>query len=161
MGLVTLPLFLWSQDSEHYETLASALVIYTNAQEQGDFEKLLTLTHPAIIQVGGGKDMIKQELESEKVMYNQLNLRLVNINTKDATKIVPAGDEWHALVPYSVEYDQSGNIYKEENFYLAASQDQGESWYFVDFKKYDPESIKLFIPNYNERLNIFLKTATH
>lgn len=152
---------LSAQKGDNYKILETYVETYTTAVKKGDLTKITALTHPAIIEMGGGQEFMLNELSAEHEMYNSLNLRLLNITTKSTSKIIDAGDELHAVVPYVIDYQNGEEQYKEENFYLAASLDSGVTWYFVDYKKYDAESIKLFLPNYNERLNIFLSSTQH
>lgn len=158
---ILLSISSFAQKSEDYVTLQSYVDLYTQAIKESNFEKIAMMTHPNIVKMGGGQEFMVNELSSENEMYNGLNLRLLNIKTNSTSKIISAGEELHAIVPYIIEYQNGEESYEEENFFLAASLDNGTSWYFVDYKKYDPESIKVFLPNYNERLNIFLKSSKH
>ncbi len=138
-------------------TLDSFANIYISAVEDNDIETMLTLTHPDVIAVSGGETYAKQDLLRDADDYNRLKLRLTSIKTKISSKIIESGEELHALVPYQKIYDSEGLRHEEDNFYLAASLDQGESWTFLDLRKHTVESIPVFVPAYNGRLNIFLK----
>jgi len=52
---------------------------------------------------------------------------------------------------------QEYNRMQLRNYYLAASLDGGETWTFLDLRKHDAQSIPLFVPAYDGRLNIFLE----
>lgn len=146
-----------AQDNSAYTKLDSCMAIYVEAIKTSDIDILTKLTHPNVVKMGGGYDYAYSAHLEDKQMYNQMQLRLSTMFTKGESKIIEAGEELHALVPYVKEFVKlDGSSYNEENFYLAASQDQGMSWTFVDMKKYDSESIKFFVPNYNGRLDVFL-----
>lgn len=154
LGFIT---FLSAQDNFSYSKLDSCMAVYVDAIKSSDIDVLTKMTHPNVVKLGGGYDYAHSALLEDEQMYNQMQLRMTSIFTKGESKIIQAGDEMHALVPYVKEFiTLDGDNYKEENFYLAASQDQGMSWTFVDMKKYDSESIKFFVPNYNGRLDVFL-----
>ena len=137
--------------------LDSFSTVYTHSLQQGDFDQLLSLTHPGVIKLSGGMDYARQDLERDAQEYNRMQLRLTSIETKTSSKIIESGDELHAIVPYEKLYENEGIKHEESNYYLAASIDNGETWTFLDLRKYDIESIKLFIPAYDGRLDVFLE----
>ena len=131
--------------------------IYITALEQENFDLLISLTHPDVVKIAGGIEYARQDLARDATEYNRMQLRLTSIETKTSSKIIEAGDELHAIVPYEKHYENNGLKHEERNYYLAASIDGGTTWTFLDLRKHDTESIQLFIPAYDGRLNIFLE----
>ncbi len=131
--------------------------VYATALEQEDFDLLISLTHPDVISIAGGLEYAKQDLMRDAQEYNRMQLRLTSVETKISSKIIEAGDELHAIVPYEKLYENQGLKHEERNYYLAASLDGGETWTFLDLRKHDAQSIPLFVPAYDGRLNIFLE----
>lgn len=144
-----------AQDDE--ARLDSFSRVYTSALEQEDFDLLISLTHPDVINIAGGLEYAKQDLMRDAQEYNRMQLRLTSVETKISSKIIEAGEELHAIVPYEKLYENEGLKHEESNYYLAASLDGGETWTFLDLRKHDTQSIPLFIPAYDGRLNIFLE----
>lgn len=155
LKLIVVSTLLYGQTIE--ASLDSFSQVYISAVQDGDFDALVNMTHPDVIKTSGGTDYAKQDLVRDADDYNRLKLRLTSIQTKTSSKIIEAGTELHALVPYKKVYDSDGLTHEEENYYLAASLDNGASWTFLDLRKHDIESIPVFIPAYNGRLNLFLE----
>lgn len=148
---------LWAQSETMYTKLDSCMLVYRDAVLSEDIDQLIALTHPNIIKLAGGQEFVHNSFLEDTKMYHEMQLRLDKMQTKGESKIIKSGEELHALVPYVKEFiTVDGSNYKEENFYLAASVDMGMTWTFVDMKKYDSESIRVFVPEYNGRLDIFL-----
>jgi len=122
---------------------------------------LVDMAHPNIIEVGGGPYYYIETLSDEYNMYSKQGLSLKNLIIKKASKVVKTDADLQAMVPYIRTFDADSGPITEDGFFLIVSQDGGKSWYFTDMKKYDAESIKLFIPNYNERLNIYINSVSH
>jgi hypothetical protein len=146
----------FGQNTEQVKVSDLSLKSYLSAVISSDYPRVASMTHPRIVDLAGGEDFLISQMEEEKKMYNDMNLRLINITTGATSPIVAAGPELHALIPYTAEYDNGGSVYIEKNYYLASSLDGGSLWYFLDFKKYDVESIKAFLPEYNSRLDAYL-----
>ena len=115
------------------------------ALEQEDFDLLISLTHPDVINIAGGLEYAKQDLMRDAQEYNRMQLRLTSVETKISSKIIEAGEELHAIVPYEKLYENEGLKHEESNYYLAASLDGGETWTFLDLRKHDTQSIPLFL----------------
>lgn len=131
--------------------------VYADALKQENFDVLITLTHPDVVSIAGGIEYARQDLVRDANEYNRMKLRLTSVETKTSSKIIKAGEELHAIVPYEKLYENEGLKHEEKNYYLAASVDNGQTWTFLDLRKHDIESIPLFIPAYDGRLNIFLE----
>jgi hypothetical protein len=149
------------QNTEQIKVSDISLKSYLAAVISSDYPIIASMTHPRIVEMAGGVAFLISQMDEEKKMYNDMNLRLINITTDTTSPIVAAGPELHALIPYTAEYDQGGSVYNEKNYFLASSLDGGKSWYFLDFKKYDVESIKAFLPEYNSKLDIYLNEDSH
>lgn len=143
------------QSAEKVSISDQSLNKYVEAIISGDYSTTTAMTHPRVVELAGGEKFFISQVAEEQKMYNGINLRLLNIVTDQPSPIVEAGQELHALIPYTAEYDNGGNLYHEKNYFLAASLDGGIVWYFLDFKKYDVESIKVFLPDYNSSLDTF------
>lgn len=136
--------------------LKADLAQYIGAYTSGDSKAMASLIHPVVSDMAGGQDIIASQLEEEKNMYHQLNLRLVDMSTGIPSPVVTAGAEWHLVIPYKASYESAGSLYDESGYFLAASQDEGQSWYFLDLKQYSTESLKTFLPYYNEALEQYM-----
>ncbi len=126
-----------------------------------DLWVLVNLAHPNIVALGGGASHYLDDLTSEYNMYEANDMELKDLTIKQTSKIISANGNLQAMVPYIRSWLVDGQVIQEKHFFLVTSQDKGVSWNFTDMNKYDSRSIKLFIPNYNERLNIYINSINH
>lgn len=142
-------------------SIRASFKIYKEAIKNVDRATLVKMEHPNIVKMGGGPSFYFDELTQDFNQYSAEGLKLNDLRIKESSKVVKAENDFQAMVPYIRSLERGSEIIKEENFFLATSQDGGKQWYFTDMKKYSTESIKTFIPNYNDRLNIFINSISH
>lgn len=154
--------FVGLQAQENYdESIKSSFAEYKKALLNIDRTTLAKMEHPNIIKMGGGSAYYIDDLTEEYNMYSSAGLEIKDINIKESSKVIQAEADLQAMVPYVRSLHNGTEIVNEQNFFLVTSMDEGKSWFFTDMKKYSAESIKVFIPNYNERLNIYINSIAH
>jgi len=107
--------------------------------------------------MGGGEIYMVEDIERDINTYEGIGVKVIDLKSKQPSVILTAGEELHAMLPVEFITETPTDTTSKTSYFLAASQDDGKSWFFVDMRKQDQESIKVFLPNYNERLNFFLK----
>lgn len=153
---------VWSLTGQDYKaSINDAFIRYKEAFLSDDLQSLLAMAHPEIVKKGGGSAYYIEELVAEINMYRSGGLELVDIQLHDIPKVIDTEKNIQAIVPYTRHLKKGDEHLKEQNFFLAISNDRGKQWFFTDLNKYDLNSIKLFIPNYNERLNIYVTSISH
>ena len=158
LGFTLLLCFLnVSAQSEQVRRMQVGFEKYKSALIDKDYETLISLSHPRIVEMGGGKVYMIDDVKKDINMYEAIGVTLVDIQSKLPSSIIKAGDELHAMLPVERILKTPLDTTREANYFLATSPNGGASWYFVDMKKQDAESIKFFLPNYDSRLNVYLK----
>jgi len=143
----------------HDQKIKESFSDYKSFYLSVDRTALLNYVHPHIIQVSGGPDFVLEDLTLDYNMYASSGLVVKNITLKQGSKVIQVGEELQAMFPYERQLMKAKEELVEKGFFLVVSQDKGETWTFTDMKKYDEESIKIFVPNYNERFNIYLNSS--
>jgi len=134
---------------------------YKKAYFSVDRSKLVDMSHPNIVAMGGGRSYMMEAFTQDYNMYSAQGLKLVDLNINKSSKVLKVDNDLQAMLPYVRSLDNGESIISEEGFFLIISQDTGQTWSFTDMLKYDGDSIKDFIPNYDERLNIYLESINH
>lgn len=144
---------LLAQNDYSTSILASA---EKNAQafKEKNYSNLVEYMHPNIISMGGGKDLMASVVESQLNAFAEQNIEVTNITFGSPADIVKAGEELHCIVSQNTEMSMNGQTFSQDTNLLAASLDNGETWKFIDLAQYDKESLKIFIPNFNDSLVI-------
>jgi len=127
---------------------------YANAIIDKDIAGIINYMHPNIVKMGGGDEFMKTQIEQQVNVYSDQNISLTNIVFDKPGEIVKAGSELHCVIQQTQILKMGEKDFENKGNLLAVSLDQGESWKFVDLAQYDTESLKLFLPNFNEALKI-------
>ena len=150
LGFLTINLNAQSQ----VENMIRDVKSFNKAFLDNDFEKLITLTIPSIVELAGGVDeMIKISKEQNETMTSA-GMKYVSIDPNKPSKIMFGGSDLHAILSQEVITEIGKDRYKKTGYYLASSNDEGLTWTFVDLEPYDSESIKTFVPSFSGELEI-------
>lgn len=149
---------LHSQDV-HNSNIKKAFQQYKSLYLTADKTALLEYTHPSIIQISGGEEYVIEDMTIDYNMYISSGLVITDLVLKQGSKVIQVGDDLQAMYPYERHLKKAKKELVENGFFLVVSTDDGGSWSFTDMKKHDRESIKIFVPNYNERFNIYLNSS--
>ena len=147
---------LYGQSDLREDNLIRDFNSYSKALINGDYDKVMSLIHPSLVEMSGGSLHVIADLRTDRDMYKQSGMSLITLNPKLPSKIITAGHELHVMLPCEEIFVDSGKEYRAQNFFLAASADNGATWTFIDMKKQDEQSIKIFLPHYDDRLNVYL-----
>jgi len=139
-----------SAQNEHAEVISKTLNSYQKALLGKDYDTASGMIHPRIVEMAGGHDLYQKIMKDE---FNQGG-KLIDFNTLEPSPITIADEEMHCIVPQEVTMKFGETTFKGVEHLLAASIDKGNSWYFVDLKTFDKESLKVFIPYFNDDLVI-------
>lgn len=108
--------------------------------------------HPQIITMAGGDSLYKLLLVEESSSFMQDGVKYLKAEFKSPGKTVQAGEELHCTIERKLFIDFKGAKAEEATTLLAISSDDGESWSFVDLNRHDETSIKIFFPDFNDKL---------
>jgi len=119
-----------------------------------DFKTFTAMNVPSIVEMAGGADvMMKISKEQYETMVSA-GMKFVSISPNKPSKIMLAGEDLHAILPQQVVTKIGDNEYSKISYYLASSNDEGNTWTFVDLEPYDVESIKVYVPSFTGELEI-------
>lgn len=159
--LITLFIFTIAYVGHSQNDYSTQILAAANESAEATKEKnidgLLQYVHPNIISLGGGESLMKSVLESQFDAFVAQDILIESITYGDPSEIVMAGEEMHCILPQKTTMSLNGQPFDQETNLLAASLDKGETWKFIDLSQYDRESLKIFIPNFNEDLKIPIK----
>lgn len=127
---------------------------YNKAYLDKDFKKFVDLTVPSIVELAGGAEIMTDVSKEQYNTMVSIGMKFVSISPNKPGKIMLAGDDLHAILPQRVVTKFGDDEYAKTAYYLASSNDDGETWTFVDLEPYDAESIKIFVPSFTGELDI-------
>lgn len=142
---------------EYIKEINASWAMYKTAVLSNDYVKITALSHPMVVEKSGGENYFIDDLLMDQGMFKSQGLKIKDLKSKNPSTVIQAGDELHAMMAYDRVLETASHEIVEHQFMLAASQDEGKTWTFFDLSKQNEESIKIYLPHYDERLNVYLK----
>ncbi len=143
-----------SAQNMYEEAIGESLHNFQQALLVKDFKTAASHLHPGVVEKGGGTELYADILEAEMDSYLKSGIKIMDISSGKPGSPVAAGGEIHCIIPQEVTMLFGEKYFKGIEHLLAASMDEGKTWYFVDLKTFDAPSLKEFIPNFNDALEI-------
>lgn len=115
--------------------------IYLDAKEKNTILMLVAKTHPSYVKYAKSKgdDYFKttfQEHGLEELIY--IDPRIIQVESKD--------DKIHVLYEIDKEYIKNGENHHDTAKFFAISEDDGLTWYYLNYAVYTNHKICLDIP---------------
>ena len=135
------------------QNLLQQLDQFSRAIMANDFDRMIELTPSKIIKNAGGAFYKKEEFRNDKEIRDSQNIEYLDYSISDKTPDILKGATWQAIseITFTASFSEA-----RFNYFvpvLAISEDEGINWKFVNLEKHDEESIKIFMPEYNDKLS--------
>ncbi|MEE9372801.1 MAG: hypothetical protein V3V00_07075 [Saprospiraceae bacterium] len=138
------------------EGLHNSSTEYLTAFVKKDWDKYMSYSHPNIIEMAGGKEVLMKVAEETVAMYQSIGFKLESGKVIGDIETVDSSEGIQAIIPASLEMSSEGQENTQSPLKLfAISSDGGENWIFVDLSRYDPSTITRFVPEFSEDLKKF------
>ncbi|HYV34402.1 MAG TPA: hypothetical protein VE988_01785 [Gemmataceae bacterium] len=124
-----------------------------NALVKEDYAKVIDLTYPKVIELGGGREKMIGALKASMSDLKTKGFALMSNKVDDPSEPVAAGDELFIVVTYLLEMKAPGGKLLQKSFVVGISPDQGRNWTFIDGGT-DVAKVRQFLPNLPERLKL-------
>ncbi len=128
------------------EAMGSCLV-------EGDYDCFIKYNHPMIIQGYGSKERMKDLLGQMMKGYREYQGEIKKIEFVGIHQIESNGINIQAVIDQDVTLDKDGNKVADHQKVLAVSEDNGNTWYYINLTGTDKEKISRFYPELNKKLN--------
>lgn len=149
--LLIIPFLSHGQDTTYLKQQAKR---FANATFKNDYKTVIELTHPALIELTGGPEMM-QKLISDKVeALRKRGVLKFDGSVGSPGKFYKAGEEIHCLLPESIVLKVANGHYTGRSYLLAITQDKGKTWRFLDVGNMPADVLQKLLPNFNSNLVI-------
>lgn len=119
-----------------------------------DHEGMVTLTHPRVVQMMGGKAKFIRHLEETEAELNGDGLRFKDLVFAAPSELVETGGAVYAIVPYTLEMTgPDGARGTTPTYLIGVSDDRGAHWTFLDGNGVagDRAKLKKILPDFPDR----------
>lgn len=138
---------------ESYPNLTARAQELTEALGRKDYEKVIDLTYPKVVEVGGGREKLLAAMTEEVKSMESEGVEIISSNASAPTQIVHDTGGIFAVVPVTSKVKAQEGTFQTEGSLIGISTDGGQSWTFVDASGKDLTELKKVLPNL-DKLNL-------
>ncbi|MBP3957537.1 hypothetical protein J8F10_20000 [Gemmata sp. G18] len=143
--------FAPADDAEIKKTAKAKAEETQNALLKGDYDKLVDLTHPKIVEeMGGRKKMIEGITASVKDMKSK-GFTFKSVSVGDSSDSVKTGKELYIIVPFALQMAAPSGRLHTKGALVGVSSDGGKTWAFADATP-GREALKKLLPGLPEAI---------
>ncbi|MDH5381488.1 MAG: hypothetical protein OEW75_11580 [Cyclobacteriaceae bacterium] len=133
------------------KSLKAQAEMYADAFKSGDYQKMLDMTYPQLVEKLGGETQALAAIKSSAEQIKSTGLNFAGIETSEPTDVVQAGKELHSIITQKISIKVPGGFLDTELHFLAVSKDKGKTWSFIDTSR---NNVKDLVPSLNPDLTI-------
>jgi hypothetical protein len=119
-----------------------------------DFAGFIKYLPPGIISMTGGREKLKNNMDSVSTMQGQFGIQFKKVLIGDPGEIIPYKDQLQCVVPEHTDMETPMGSLSITSSLIAISADKGKSWYFVDTNMYRADKVKAALPDLSPNLVI-------
>lgn len=142
--------FQLSAQTTLVDNLKSASDMYTKALVEANVDYILSTVHPNILEMGGGEEFVRKDVISDIEMFKNAGVEYASGTASDPSESYHVGDETFYLVPIDWRASIGSNNYQSQQYLLASTQDEGDSWSFINISKYSAKNLAVYINGFDE-----------
>lgn len=139
----------WSQNSILEEAKKMGGYLLSN-----DFEHYVNYTYPKVMKDMGGRHQLKQTLQKQMEELLLQGVNIVSIKYGEPSVILKEKKELQATLPQEVIFNTPNGKVLSTSSLICISQNDGESWYFIDPGERTLEILRISLPNISKKLII-------
>src|SRR2546423_11734141 len=132
---------------ENYPSLAARTKEITDAFTNKDYQKVLDLTFPKVIEAGGGRDKMMVTMQKEIKGMETEGVVMLSTTAASPTNFVHDAGSIYAVVPISMKMKAQNGVYQTEGTLIAISSDGGINWTFIDAAGEDDKDLTVLPGN--------------
>jgi hypothetical protein len=133
--------------AESYPNLTARAQELTEALGRKDYAKVIDLTYPKVVEVGGGREKLLAAMTDEVKSMESEGVEIISSNASAPTQIVHDTDGIFAVVPVTSKVKAQDGTFQTEGSLIGISTDGGQNWTFVDASGKDLTELKKVLPN--------------
>lgn len=150
--LISVSLYGQKTWPEVMKGLTNSAEEYLQAYIDQEWDEYIELTHPNIVELAGGNDILIKMASENIEMYKSLGYELRRVRISGDIETADSEEGIQAVIPAAMILKNGDEDVESPMRLFAISSDLGTTWKFVDLTQYDPKSIKQFVPEFDDGL---------
>jgi len=139
--------------ADSYPNLMARAQELMDAVAQKNYAKIVDLTYPKVIEVGGGREKLLAATTNEVKSMEAEGVVIISSTAAPPSQILHDAGGIFAVVPVTTKVKAQGGTFQTEGSLIGVSNDDGANWTFVDATGKDQTELKMVLPNL-DKLNI-------
>jgi|SRR5215831_2996778 len=135
---------------EGYPNLTLRAKELETALASKDYAKVIDLTYPKVVEVGGGREKLLAEMTREMQSMNAQHVELLSATCAAPSQFVSDATGIYAVVPVTTRIKAEEGVFQTEGALVGISTDGGQNWTFVDATGKDQTELKKVLPNFDQ-----------
>ena len=136
-----------SASTENYPSLTAKTREITEAFTNKDYQKVLDLTYPRVIESGGGREKMLAVMKDEIAQMKSEGVEMLSTVPGPPTQFVHDGGSIYVLVPLTLKIKAQEGTFQTEGSLIGISADAGANWTFIDAAGADDKDLKVLPPS--------------
>ncbi len=125
----------------------------SKAGQRGDYETLVGLTYPALVQQFGDRAKMIEVMKTAAQETAPSGVKMVGAKVGSATKPIPSQGKLFSIVP-TVNGMTAPNARITQKFLLAISSDNGRTWSFIEGSGISPGLLSKVLPDFPSEMRL-------
>lgn len=121
-----------SQAAQQYPNLKRQATELTEAFNRRDFDKVVALTYPKLVDVMGGHDKMAASFSQSMKEAEAHDVKYLSNSVGEPQEVINIDGDLYAIVPTTMKLRVPEGVLVGQAFLLGVSKDGGQSWTFVD-----------------------------
>ena len=121
---------------------------------KNDFDNFVKYMHPNIIAFAGGKEQMKNKMDSAHQAMQMFGVSFKKYWIGDPGEVVNYKDQLQAVLPESTTLKTPLGELTAETSMIVISPDKGKNWWFIDTNVYKADKLKNILPDISPKLVI-------
>jgi hypothetical protein len=134
-----------------YPNLEAQAREFCEAYIRKDYQTMLELTHPKMLECAGGKEKLLSELVRGEELWQSYGIEYLSWTPADSTQVISDSGSLYAIVPTTVNRRVRGELSATDACLIGISSDEGQHWTFLPTSCVNLSSM---FPNVAPRLRI-------
>jgi hypothetical protein len=143
-----------SATAESYPRLASQAKELTDALLRKDLDRFLDLTHPKVLQLGGGRENMRATMKKELEQTEAEGVVVLSSSIGTPTQVIHDSGSIYAVMPNTLKVKAQAGTFQTESTLIGVSADNGANWTFVDASGKDDGELKKVLPDVADKLSV-------
>lgn len=140
--------------AESYPRLAIQASELNDALLRKDYDRFLDLTHPKVVELGGGREKMRATLKTQLEQTEAEGVKVLSSSIGSPTQVLHDAGAIYAVMPNTLKVKAQAGTFQTESTLIGVSADNGVNWTFVDAGGKDDGELKKVLPEVADKIKV-------